>query len=214
MFELNSVFQQTFSQLKPQVSDDIEIGLDYKGSGFEASIALFHQSIENEIHFDALTFLNVNLDDTQHDGVELAVAFDINSNLSMKANYTYLKAEFTDGNNKANDLPLTPNNTANITLIASLPADIKGAVNFNYVDATLLANDLGNNFAKKIPSYKTVDLKLSKQIANIGLAIQVNNLFNEQYFNYGVGSTFTPGRFNAYPLPERTAYLTASYQFD
>lgn len=214
LFELNSVFQQTFSQLKPQVSDDIEIGLDYKGSGFEASIALFHQSIENEIHFDALTFLNVNLDDTQHDGVELAVAFDINSNLSMKANYTYLKAEFTDGNNKANDLPLTPNNTANITLIASLPADIKGAVNFNYVDATLLANDLGNNFAKKIPSYKTVDLKLSKQIANIGLAIQVNNLFNEQYFNYGVGSTFTPGRFNAYPLPERTAYLTASYQFD
>jgi iron complex outermembrane receptor protein len=214
LFELNSVFQQTFSQLKPQVSDDIEIGLDYKISGFKASIALFHQSIENEIHFDALTFLNVNLDDTQHEGVELAVAFDINPSLSVKANYTYLKAEFTDGNNKANDLPLTPNNTANISFLASLPADIKGSVNFNYVDATLLANDLGNSFAKKIPSYKTVDLKLSKQIANIGFAIQVNNLFNEQYFNYGVGSTFTLGRFNAYPLPERTAYLTASYQFD
>jgi len=214
LFEFNSVFQQTFSQLKPQVSDDLEIGINYKSSGLEASIALFHQSIENEIHLNAITFQNVNLDDTQHDGVELALAFDINSSLSVKANYTYLKAEFTDGNNKANDLPLTPNNTANITLLASLPADIKGSINFNYVDATLFANDLSNNFAKKIPSYKTVDFKLSKQFDNIGLSLQVNNLFNEQYFNYGVSSGSTPGRFNAYPLPERTAYLTASYQFD
>ena len=214
LFEFNSVFQQTFSQLKPQVSDDLEIGINYKSSGLEASIALFHQSIENEIHLNPITFQNINLDDTQHDGVELALAFDINSSLSVKANYTYLKAEFSDGNNKANDLPLTPNNTTNITLLASLPAGIKGSINFNYVDATLFPNDLSNNFAKKIPSYKTVDFKLSKQIDNIGLSLQVNNLFNEQYFNYGVSSGSTPGRFNAYPLPERTAYLIASYQFD
>jgi iron complex outermembrane receptor protein len=206
--------QQVFSQLKPQVSDDIELGLNYQDRGFEASIAIFHQSIENEIHFDANTFLNVNLDDTQHDGIELAIAFDINSDLSIKANYTYLKAEFTDGDNKANDIPLIPTNTANIVALASLPANIDGSISFNYVDTTLLANDLNNSFAKKIPAYKTVDLKLSKQIGNVGLALQVNNLFNEQYFNYAVGSTFTAGKFNAYPLPERTAYLTASYKFD
>lgn len=214
LFEFNSSFQQVFSQLKPQVSDDIELGINYKDRRFEVSIALFHQSIENEIHLNPTTFRNVNLDDTQHDGVELAIAFDINSELSIKANYTYLKAEFTNGDNKANDIPLIPTNTANITALASLPADILGSVSFNYVDTTLLANDLGNNFAKKIPAYKTVDFKLSKQIGNIGLALQVNNLFNEQYFNYAVGSTFTAGLFNAYPLPERTAYVTASYKFD
>ena len=73
---------------------------------------------------------------------------------------------------------------------------------------------MGNSFAKKMPAYKTVDLKLSKQIGNIGLALQVNNLFNEQFFNYAVGSASIAGRFNAYPLPERTTYLTASYKFD
>ena len=214
LFELNSTFQQIFSQLKPQVSDDIELGINYKDNGFEASIALFHQSIENEIHLDAISLQNVNLDDTQHDGIELAVAFDINSDLSIKANYTYLKAEFTDGDNKANDIPLIPTNTANIIALTSLPANIDGSISFNYVDTTLLANDLGNSFAKKIPAYKTVDLKLSKQIGNIGLALQVNNLFNEQFFNYAVGSASIAGRFNAYPLPERTTYLTASYKFD
>lgn len=214
LFELNSTFQQIFSQLKPQVSDDIELGINYEDNGFEASIALFHQSIENEIHLDAISLQNVNLDDTQHDGIELAVAFDINSDLSIKANYTYLKAEFTDGDNKANDIPLIPTNTANIIALTSLPANIDGSISFNYVDTTLLANDLGNSFAKKMPAYKTVDLKLSKQIGNIGLALQVNNLFNEQFFNYAVGSASIAGRFNAYPLPERTTYLTASYKFD
>ena len=206
--------QQVFSQLKPQVSDDIELGLNYKNNDFEASIALFHQSLENEIHLDAATFQNINLDDTQHDGVELAVSLDINPALTLKANYTYLKAEFTAGDNKGNDLPLIPTNTANIIIIALLPADIQSSVSFNYVDATLMANDLNNNFAKKIPSYKTVELKFSKQVGNLGLAFKVNNLFNEQYFNYAVGSTFTAGSFNAYPLPERTAYLTASYKFN
>ena len=206
--------QQVFSQLKPQVSDDIELGLNFKNNDFEASIALFHQSIKNEIHFDANTFLNINLDDTQHDGVELTASLDITPKLIVKANYTYLKAEFTAGDNKGNDLPLIPTNTANIIIIASLPADIQNSISFNYVDATLMANDLNNNFVKKIPSYKTVDLKLSKQFGNLGLAFKVNNLFNEQYFNYAVGSTLTSGSFNAYPLPERTTYITASYKFN
>jgi iron complex outermembrane receptor protein len=214
LFELNALFQQTFSQLKPQVSDDLEVGLGYKGKSLGVNLAFFHQSLKNEIHFNAVTFQNINLDDTQHDGIELAVSLDITPDLTVKANYTHLKAEFTAGDNKGNDLPLIPTNTANIIIIASLPADIQSSVSFNYVDATLLANDLNNNFAKKIPSYKTVDLKLSKQIGSLNLAFKVNNLFNEQYFNYAVGSTFTAGLFNAYPLPERTAYLSASYKFN
>lgn len=214
LFELNALFQQTFSQLKPQVSDDIEVGLEYKNSGFDINLALFHQSLKNEIHFDAITFQNINLDDTQHDGLELALSFDITPDVTVKANYTHLKAEFTAGDNKGNDLPLIPTDTVNIVMLASLPSHIQSSVSFNYVDATLMANDLNNNFAKKIPSYKTVDLKLSKQFGNLGLAFKVNNLFNEQYFNYAIGSTFTAGLFNAYPLPERTAYLSASYKLN
>ena len=214
LFELNSSFQQVFSQLKPQVSDDIEFGASYKSRHLETSISLFHQTIENEIHFDAITFQNVNLENTQHDGVELTLTIDPYADLSINANYTYLKAEFTEGNNKANDIPLIPTNSANITVLASLPANFKSSISFNYVGSTLLANDLNNSFDKKIPSYKTVDFKLSKQIGNIALALQINNLFNEQYFNYAIGSTFTAGLFNAYPLPERTSYLTASYKFN
>ena len=154
------------------------------------------------------------MDDTQHDGLELALSFDITPDVTVKANYTHLKAEFTAGDNKGNDLPLIPTDTVNIVMLASLPSHIQSSVSFNYVDATLMANDLNNNFAKKIPSYKTVDLKLSKQFGNLGLAFKVNNLFNEQYFNYAIGSTFTAGLFNAYPLPERTAYLSASYKLN
>ncbi len=71
-------------------------------------------------------------------------------------------------------------------------------------------HNIGFRIIDAVNSY----FKLSKQIGNIALALQINNLFNEQYFNYAIGSTFTAGLFNAYPLPERTSYLTASYKFN
>ncbi len=214
LFEFDPMFQQVFSQLKPQVSDDIELGMNFQSNRLEMSMSVFHQSLQHEIHFDPISFQNINLEDTQHDGIELAAAYKINSHLSAKANYTYLKAEFTEGNNKANDIPLIPTNSFNASLSAKLPADVLASMSFNYVGNTHFANDLANSFVKKIPSYKTVDLKLSKQIERVELALQVNNVFNEQYFNFGVNSTATQGRFNSYPLPKRTAYLTASYHFN
>jgi len=42
-------------------------------------------------------------------------------------------------------------------------------------------------------------------------AATVNNLFGEKYFNYAVRSQFVPDRYNAYPLPERNAFVTVEY---
>ena len=45
------------------------------------------------------------------------------------------------------------------------------------------------------------------------LAARVNNLLADKHFDYGVRSTFTPGVYNAYPLPERTLLFTVSREF-
>ena len=115
--------------------------------------------------------------------------------------------------NNGNEIPLVPEHTYNLSLLAALPLDVAAAINWNYVSASFFANDPTNTFGQKIPSYQTVDVKLSKEMGPVELALQVNNLFDEEYFNFGVNSTATPGRFNAYPLPERNAYLSASYTF-
>jgi len=214
LFETNAMFQQVFSELKPQTSQDIEFGVGYRNTKFGANLAVFHQDIEDEIHYNPVSFQNINFDDTKHQGVEVSLDTQVTQSLLLKANYTYLKAEFTDGTFDGNEIPLIPEHTYNVSAIADLPAGIKGAITWNYVSSSLFANDLTNTFEKKIPSYQTVDLKLSKKISALEIALQVNNLFDEEYYNFAINSTSTAGKFNAYSLPERNAYLSVSYQFD
>jgi len=64
-----------------------------------------------------------------------------------------------------------------------------------------------------MPAYTTVDMKLLHREGPWLLAAGVSNLFNSQYFTYAVASTFTAGRYNAYPMQGRSVSLNANYQF-
>lgn len=214
LFEFNGSFQQVFSELKPQVAKDIELGVSFQNGWVNSSLSIFRQKITDEIHFNPMTFQNVNLDDTHHQGLEISAEVEVDPSLTLKAGYTYLNAEFTAGINDGNEIPLIPEHTYNVSALVDLPCNIIGSVSWNYVSASLFANDLTNTFDKKIPAYQTVDLKLSKEISNLELTLQVNNIFDEKYYNFGINSTTTPGRFNAYPLPERNAYISAAYRFE
>ncbi|MEH6503857.1 MAG: TonB-dependent receptor [Cycloclasticus sp.] len=214
LFEFNGSFVQVFSELKPQISRDVEVGVNFENDWLQSTLSIFHQELTDEIHFDPVTFQNVNLDDTERDGVELSANAKLNELLTIKGGYTYLSAEFTDGLNGGNNIPLVAEHTYSLSFLATLPHAVSAAINWNYVSASYFANDPSNTFGQRIPSYQTVDLKLSKQIEALELALQVNNVFDEEYFNFGVNSTATAGRFNAYALPERNAYLTASYTFE
>jgi iron complex outermembrane receptor protein len=83
----------------------------------------------------------------------------------------------------------------------------------NYVGEKWFDNDQSNSF-DKIPAYTTVDTKLRYRFNDWELAAQINNLFNKEYFEYGVKSTFTMGRYNAYPLPQRNYLISVSKTFD
>jgi len=214
LFEFDGMGQQVFSALKPQTANTVEFGLSVKHKWLNSTITFFDQNLENEIRYNPVTFQNVNLDDTEHQGIELTIETQVIPYIDLSANYTYLNAEFTDGANKGNDLPLIPEHTYNVTAQTVLPAEIYAAISWNYVSTTLFANDVTNTFDEQIPSYQTVDLKLRKKIKKLELALQINNLFDEKYYNFAINSTSTAGKFNAYPLPERNAYFSISYDFD
>ncbi len=70
-----------------------------------------------------------------------------------------------------------------------------------------------SNFQPKIPDYWLVDLKLTKRFENFFIEGSVNNLFDEEYYDYAVASAFTFGAYNAYPLPGRSFFLKAGVTF-
>ena len=75
------------------------------------------------------------------------------------------------------------------------------------------ADYLARLAAARIPADATVDLKLSGAYDRFFWSVGVNNLFNALYYDYAIASSFTPGRFAAYPLPGRTFMFKAGMTF-
>ncbi len=211
-------FTYTVNMLEPQTSHDREIGIEHRGGSFSLRGALYHMDLNNEIHFNVLTFENMNLSPTRRQGMELDGKLAIARSVELFANYTYTDAKFREGVYGGTDLsgkniPNVPRHRATIGASWSLSEKtrLNGAV--SYTSEQYFDNDQTNSFNQKMPDYTVVDLKLMHKEGNWTLAAGINNLLNEKYFTYGTRSTWTPGRYTAYPMAERNLALSVGYTF-
>lgn len=211
-------FTSIVTMLEPQKSLDREIGLDYKSDATSARASMYYMDLTNEIHYNPITFANMNLTPTRRYGVELEGTHAYADGFGVRAAYSYTVAKFRDGNFggtsvSGNDIPLVPRQR----LVLGASWDISERTTLNgdatYVGDQHFDNDQTNTFGQKMPSYTTVDVKLSHKAGPWSLAAAVNNLFNEKYFTYAVASTAGAGVYNAYPMPERNFLLNAKYAF-
>jgi iron complex outermembrane recepter protein len=199
--------------LKIQTSNDVEGGFRIKSGMFEMQTSVYNMELENEIHFDPVNFIDVNLDPTRRYGTETAASLRVSDALLLRGGFAYTRAVFREGPFAGNDIPLVSRVTAS------------GGVSWNIwqkyliADATVrywgtrrMDNDQANT-QSLIPANATVDFKLSGEYDRFFWSLSVNNVFNALYYDYAVASTFTDGRFNAYPLPGRTAMLKAGIKF-
>ncbi len=199
--------------LKTQTSHDIEGGFRIKSGGFQMQSSIYNMDLENEIHFIPALFFNVNLDPTRRYGSETSASLRVSDSLQLRGGAAYTRAIFREGPFAGNDVPLVSRYTA------------MGGVTWNIwqnylvFDATLRAwserfmdNDQRNT-QRRIPADATVDLKLSGAYEHFFWSVGVNNLFDALYYDYAIASTFTPGRFSAYPLPGRSYMVKAGATF-
>jgi iron complex outermembrane receptor protein len=203
---------RVFSPLEPQTGNGIDLGTRYRQGRYSGNANAYYLRLKNEIHFDPVTFSNTNLDPTERYGLELTGAVDVNDRLSLQGNYSYMRSRFTDGPFEGNSVPLVPENKASLSGIWQPAAATDLVVAVNYVDSRYFDNDQSNRFGEKIPSYTTVDAKLSHSYRGYRMTFEVNNIFAEEYYEYGA-SSFSAGVYNAYPLPERTILFTVAKEF-
>jgi iron complex outermembrane receptor protein len=133
--------------------------------------------------------------------------------VTLRGGMAYTRAVFREGIFAGDDIPLVSRLTGN--------AGVTWNIWQNYLvfDATLrgwssriMDNDQANT-QSRIPANATADLKLSGQYDHFFWSLSVNNLFNALYYDYAIGSSFTAGRFAAYPLPGRTYMVRAGATF-
>ena len=199
--------------LKIQTSNDVEGGFRIKAGMFEMQSSIYNMNLTNEIHFDPVNFVDVNLDPTRRYGSETSASLRVNDALLLHGGVAYTRAIFREGPFAGNDIPLVSRVTAN------------GGVTWNIwqkyfvADATVrywgtrrMDNDQANT-QSLIAANATVDFKLGGEYDRFFWSLSVNNVLNALYYDYAVASAFTDGRFNAYPLPGRTYMVKAGATF-
>ncbi len=190
--------------LDTQTSQDIEAGLRGAWGPFTYQTSAYLMELDNEIHFSPATFTNVNLDPTRRWGVETAATWQVLETVRVRGNVAYTRATFREGDFSGNDVPLVSRWTAG----GGVSWDVWGPwlvvdADARYIGPRRFDNDQANSQGR-IPAHTVFDLRLGGAIEAAHWSIAVQNLFDEEYFDYGIASAFTPGAFNAYPQPGRT----------
>lgn len=212
-FDVNfNPIPQTFA-LKTQTSNDIEGGIRATAGPLRVQASVYNMNLRNELQFDPVNFYNRNLDPTRRYGGEIAGSVQVNPDLAFRGGFAVTRAVFTEGQFSGNDVPLVSRYTANAGVTWNIwQRYLVFDATARFWSSRRMDNDQGNT-QPVIPADATVDLKLSGEVDRFFWSASVNNVFNALYYDYAVASTFTPGRFNAYPLPGRTFLLKAGMVF-
>jgi iron complex outermembrane receptor protein len=205
--------------LKPQRSSDHELGLQWQGNGASWRAGLYEFDITDEIYFNRLVGgqgTNVNLSPTHRRGLELEGKLPLASTVDLAARYTRTQARFREGvyggiDVTGNDVPLVPEDRIGLNLGWQATDTTRLTFNANYVGSQRYDNDQANLF-RSMPSYTVADVKINHDIGAWRLAVGINNLFDKDYYSYGVTNA-SYSSFNAYPEDRRSAYISAEYRF-
>ncbi len=221
IYEFSPAFTQEFQFLRPQIARTRELGLEQHLSAITWRAAVFEMDLVDEIHLDPFSFGvgNTNLPPSRRRGLELEASWQIVDRFSVSGAYSYTQAKFREGafNNgviiAGKSVPLVPRQR--LTLVGTL--DLSPSSRFTlagrYVGEQFMDNDEANDSGVPIPEYTVIDAQLTHRYKAWLFSATFNNLLAEKYYNYAVRSQFVADRYNAYPLPERTIYLSAEYRF-
>ena len=158
----------------------------------------------------------IQLDEEESRGLELDITGSVTGNLSLTANYAYNEVEILDDSEEVNLLSLENNNpqhTAGFwgkyTFSSGVLDNFSIGLGGRYVSESQTVDPAANLIDNVIAfqSYFTAKAALYYKYNNVGLALNVNNIFDERYFIGGLNA----GR--VFPGAPRNYLATVSYSF-
>jgi iron complex outermembrane receptor protein len=183
--------------LKPQISDSIEIGAKQRGERFDASLAVYYMKVRNEITWDPAAGpfgfgANANFDRVRHVGVETSLVVRILECLSLSGAYTFEDVEIRDADNpdfEGRKMPITPRHRGSLGLFAQLPYDLEFGANANLVGERILSNDFDRRLPK-LDFYATLDLLMAwrptfGEHLEGALTLALRNVTGEKFEDFG-----------------------------
>ena len=110
-----------------------------------------------------------------------------------------------------NDFPNVPEHQASATAVIDLWKPFILSVNSNYIGRRTFISDFNNNFTDQ-EDYVVVNAKLQYKCKNVTAFLDINNLFDREYDEYGVLGGFPLER-AYYPSPGTNFMTGVSVDF-
>jgi iron complex outermembrane recepter protein len=148
------------SGLKPQTSNDFEIGLrHFLTDSLSAGINLFRIYTEDEIYYNLDSYANQNMDgDTHRQGIEISLDEKFKWG-SVGVAYTFTRAEIDDGSFENSDIPDVPEHQASVKALVDIWKPFTLSLNGTYMGARPFISDFSNRFSDQ-DDYFVVNAKL------------------------------------------------------
>jgi iron complex outermembrane recepter protein len=181
------------SVLEPERGTQYEVGVkgEFLDGRLAATLAAYHITKSNIATTDPTNpDFSIPVGKQRSQGIELGIAGEILPGWNIIASYSYIDAEITESNDGlvGNRPPNVPFNTASLWTTYELQrGDLKGlgfGIGLFYVGDR--QGDTDNTYI--IPSYLRTDAAIYYQRENWRAGINIQNLFNEKYFqgaNFG-----------------------------
>jgi iron complex outermembrane receptor protein len=214
MDELFSFFTNSIVEtLEPQTSDDYEFGIRYYiMDSLYAGANIFRIDTKNEIIFNPTSFANENLDGkTRRDGVEISLTKTF-TRATISGNYTFTDATIEGGKFSGKNFPNVPEHKFSLKTLLSLGYGFSVSVNGVYVGERPFISDFANDFEDQ-EDYLVINTKLIYNWKQMTAFLNINNIFNEEYSEYGGVSTFPITETGFFPSPKINFILGLSAEF-
>ncbi len=207
MDEVWNYYYGTISILEPQTSQHFELGTDHPiTNSLNIKANIFRAKVKNEISFDASQFANVNLEATQHEGVDFNLRWRAGEIYTLASAYGYRNAKFKSGVNDGKQIPLIPNHK--LTLNNQFNLKTVGIFNLNaiYTGERYFGDDNANQ-GKKLAAYTRWDFGYTHDFSGWKAKVSVFNLTNKKTADQGFYRSYYENPYFYYPLPERSIFI-------
>jgi iron complex outermembrane receptor protein len=203
--------------LRVQISQDIDVGLNYQTGPVNTAASYFRSNVKNEIGYDPSGCgyaCNVNYDPTKREGINLSQKLALTKQLTMRANLQYVNAKFVEGAYSGKSIPGVAAFSGNLSLDYQLTAKDQVTLTSRWTQSRYMSGDFENS-QSKAPGYVVEDLSYFYKEKNWSLVASIINITNKKYADTGIykSSYTSPYNMTVYPNSGRNFSLTGRYAF-
>ncbi len=204
--------QASNNNLKPQTSQDHEIGITYNDKKHRSSLVVYESYLTNEIGFNGSN--NVNFDPTKRHGIELSNRYTINTQVNLLSSINWGESQFTRGSYAGRTVPGTSSLTGSMGAQYQFDAKQRVSWQTRFSSNAYASNDMNNSQYQR-PGFGVSDINYAYSEKNWQVIGSINNVFNKNYADSAIyKSAYYPlYKLTVYPNSGRHVGITGRYSF-